>query len=108
MTYKTAFIGMAPEGDPKKHRATIKTPKVEFTAVMVGLMDYEQAVDVCKELLQGEGIQSITLCPAFTHAEVARVVDAVGKGVAVNVCRGDFPGTMREYEAVKKEGWFTK
>lgn len=104
MAYKAAFVGMAPEGDPKKHRASIKTPKLEFTAVMVGLMDYEQAVDVCKDLVQNEGVQSLTLCAGFPHDAVARVANAVGERVAVNVARSDGPGVMVTNEILEKEG----
>ncbi len=33
MAFKEAFVIMAIDGDPNKHRATIKTPKLELTAV---------------------------------------------------------------------------
>ena len=104
MAYKTAFIGMAPEGDPKKHRATIKTPKIEFTAVMCGLMDYEQAIEVCKELVQKDGVQSITLCAGFPHDGVAKIANAVGDKVAVDIARADMAGYMLTSEILAKEG----
>lgn len=106
MAFKAGFIAMAPEGNPRKHRASIKTSKFELTTVVVELMNIDQAVDVCKELVQNEGIQSLTLCPAFTNQAVARVANAVGERVPVSVVRGDIPGGKITGEILAKEGWF--
>jgi hypothetical protein len=106
MAFKSAFVIMAPDGDPKRHRATIKTSKLELVAVVVGLMNFDQAVDVCKNLVQNEGVQAIILCPGFHHEAVARVRNAVGQGVAVNVARGDVPSGMITGKILAKEGWF--
>ncbi|MGD9117287.1 MAG: DUF6506 family protein [Dehalococcoidia bacterium] len=104
--FKSAFIIMAPDGDPKKHRATIKTGKAELTSVFIQLRNIDQAVEVAKELVQNEGIQSIHLCPGFPHRAVARIAAAVGDGVAVQVSRGDIPSTQMVDEIVTREGWF--
>jgi hypothetical protein len=104
--FKSAFIIMAPDGDPKKHRATIKTGKAELTSVFIQLRNIDQAVEVAKELVQNEGIQSIHLCPGFPHRAVARIAAAVGDQVAVQVSRGDIPGTQMVDEIVTREGWF--
>jgi hypothetical protein len=106
MAFKSGFIIMAPDGDPKSHRASIKTSKMELTSVVVELMNFDQAVDVCKDLVRNEGVQAIILCPGFTHEAVARVVNAVGQGVAVNVARGDVPSQMMTHETLAKAGWF--
>ena len=106
MAFKGAFIVMAPNADPEKHRASIKTPKFELTAVVVDLMNFDQAVEVCKELVQNEEVQSFTLCPGFTHQAVAKIVNAVGEKIAINVARGDIPGGQIVAEIIKKEGWF--
>jgi hypothetical protein len=103
---KSAFILMAPDGDPTKHRATIKTEKAELTAVFIELRNIDQAVEVAKELVQNKGVQSIHLCPGFPHRAVARIAAAVGDQVAVQVSRGDIPGTQMVGEIVTKEGWF--
>ena len=34
--------------------------------------------------------------------------NAVGKGVAVSVARGDVPGTMLTGEILRKEGWLPR
>ena len=106
MAVKAAFVLMAPDADPKRHRASIKMPKFELTVVVTELGNLDQAVDVCRELVQNEGIQALTLCPGFSHPMVAKVADAVGQGVAINVTRGDVPSGRITGEILKKEGWF--
>ena len=108
MAFKAGFVSMAPDADPKRHRASIKTPKLELTAVVVELMNFEQAVDVCKDLVQNEGVQALILCPGFPHEAVAKIANAVGEGIAVNVARGDVPSTMITGEILRKEGWFSE
>ena len=105
MTFKGAFIVMAPDGDPKKHRAVVKTSKLEVTTVLVEWMNFDQAVDVCKDLVQNEGIQSLSLCPGFSHEAVTKIANAVGEGVPINVARGDAPSTRAMGEILAKEGW---
>ncbi len=61
MAYKSAFVIMAPDGDPKKHRSVIKTSRAELTSVMIELANIDQAVEVCSDLVRKEGIQSIML-----------------------------------------------
>ena len=104
--FKSAFIYMAPDGDPAKYRATIKTSKIELTTVVIELLNFDQAVEVAKELVQKEGVQAIHLCPGFTHQAVGRVTSAVGDKVAVHVSRGDIPATTMVGEIVTKDGWF--
>ena len=106
MAFKSAYVLMAPEADPTRHRASIKTPKFELTVVIADLGNFDQAVDVCKELVQNEGVQALGLCPGFTHQAVAKVVNAVGEGISISVARGDIPATRIAGEILKKEGWF--
>ena len=106
--FKSAFIIIAPDGDPEKHRATIKTSKIELTAVAVGMTDFDQTLEVCKKLVQKDGVQSIYLCPGFTHQAVARIASAAGGRAAVNIARGDTPGTNMVSKILAKEGWFAK
>lgn len=106
MAFKAGFIMMSPDGDPKKHRASIKTAKLEVTAIVIEFMNFDQGVDVCKDLVKNEGVQSLFLCPSFHHEAVARVVNAVGPRVAVAVARGDVPSGMIAGEILAKEGWF--
>jgi hypothetical protein len=105
--FKEAVVIMALDGDPKKHRTTIKTSKLELTTILIGLGDFDQAVEVCKDLVQKEGVQSILLCPGFTHQAIARIATAVGGKAAVNIARADIPGTNMVGEILTKEGWFS-
>jgi hypothetical protein len=105
---KSAFIIMAPDGDPKKHRATITTGKAELTAVFIEMTNFDQAVEVAKDLVQNKGVQSLHLCPGFTHQAVARVAAAVVGRAAVQVARGDVPSTTMVGEILGKEGWFNE
>ena len=104
--FKSAFIIMAPDGDPEKHRATIKTTKAEVTTVIIEILNFDQAVEVAKDLVQNKGVQSIYLCAGFTHQAVGRVAAAVGGRAAVQVARGDVPSTMLAGDILTKEGWF--
>jgi len=108
MAFKEAVVVMAPDGDPNRHRATIKTSKLELTAVVIKLMDFDRAVEVCKDLVQKQGVQSIYLCAGFTHQAVARIASAVGGRAAIQVARGDVPSTTMVGEILTKEGWFSE
>jgi len=105
MALKAGFVAMAPEADPKKHRASIKTPKFELITVVAGQEDFDRVVKVCQELVQSEGVKALILCPGFSHQAVARIASAVGPGVAITVARGDTPSTLLTREMLKKEGW---
>jgi hypothetical protein len=104
--FKSAFIIMAPDGDPEKYRATITTTKAELTAVFIEMDNFDQAVEVAKDLVQNKNVRSIYLCAGFTHQAVARVVAAVGDRAAVQVARGDVPSTLLAGDILTKEGWF--
>ena len=106
MAFKTASVVMAPDGDPKKHRASIKTSKIEILVVVIELMNIDQAVNICKDLVDKEGVQAISLCPGFTHAAVARIATAVGEGVSISVARGDVPSVMITGGILGQEEWF--
>ena len=106
MAFKEAVIVMALGGDPEKHRVSIKTPRVEVTTVLIEMDNFDQGAEVCKDLVKNQGVQSILLCPGFTHKAIAQIVDAVGPGVALNVARGDVPSTLMVGEILAKEGWF--
>jgi Family of unknown function (DUF6506) len=87
---KAAFIFIAPEGDPVKHRSWIRTPHVELLAIAV--KDYEAAERLSQELL-AEGIKAIELCGGFGNVGTAKVVEAVKAQIPVGVVRFDLhPG----------------
>ena len=87
---KAAFMFVAPEADPSKHRAVVDTPVVELT--VVGVKNYDEACKVAKELVE-KGVKAIELCGGFGHLGVAKIVEAVAGKATVGVVRFDIhPG----------------
>ena len=86
MALKAAFVFLAPDVDPKKHRQTVVTPAVELTAVAVN--NYAEAVKVCKELLD-EGIAAFELCGGFGNIGTGMVAEALKGKAAVGAVRFD-------------------
>jgi hypothetical protein len=103
MAFKAVFLAHAPNAEPEKHRCVIETPKHKLFAVTVRSED--QAVEVCKKLVKEEGVQSILLCPGFTHRNVAEISEAVGENVGVFVARGDGPSNRVSTMIRKREGF---
>ncbi len=87
MALKAAFIFLAPDGDPDKHAAWVKTDAVELLAI--GVKNYDTAAKVAIDLVKNRGIGAIELCGGFGHAGAAKVVEAVGPHVPVGVVRFD-------------------
>lgn len=106
MVVKSAFVIMAPDGDPNRHRATVKTSKTEVTTVIIEELNFDQAVKVCRDLVQKEGVKVLFLCPGFTHQAVAQIASAVGENVAIHVARGDVPSSNLTTEILTEAGFF--
>jgi hypothetical protein len=102
MAVKLAFLGRVPGAEPTKHRCVIETPYYMLFAVMV--KDQEQAIEACKTLVNEEGIDQITLCPAFTHRDVGEIAGVVGENIAVAVARRDGRSNEIMTRAKKREG----
>ena len=68
----------------------------------------KEALDVCREFLKDEGIDSILQCPGFTHNDVAQIATLAGNGVAVAVARGDGPAGKASLTARKGEGYLSR
>ena len=87
---KAAFMFIAPEADPKKHKTIISTPEVELH--VVGVKSYDEACKVAKELVNQE-IAAIELCGGFGNVGVAKVSEAVERKIPIGVVRFDIhPG----------------
>ncbi|MBA7684792.1 hypothetical protein ES703_93204 [subsurface metagenome] len=82
---KVAFIFWVPDADPTKHRVTVSPDSLDL--IVVGVRDYDQAVEVSKELVK-EGVIVIELCGGFGNLGVARIAEAV-KGVPVGIVKFD-------------------
>ena len=47
---KAAFMFVVPDADPSEHRVTISTPTI-LELIVVGVSDYQQAIQVSQELV---------------------------------------------------------
>ncbi|MCD6567666.1 MAG: hypothetical protein J7K94_02905 [Dehalococcoidia bacterium] len=104
MVFKSAFIAHTPDAEPLKHHWIMETSMYRLFTVFV--RNQEQAINVCRKLVREDGVQSIILCPGFTHANVAGIAQAVGESISVNVARGDGPSSKAAIEAMTGAGWF--
>jgi hypothetical protein len=89
MAFKTVFIAHAPDADLEKHHTLIETGKYKLYTYVVKTQN--EAIKVCKDLYEKEKIDSVLLCPGFTHKDVAEIFEALENKVAVCVSRGDGP-----------------
>ena len=105
MAFKVGCVIMSPDADPKVHRTSLKTAKLELSVVLTKAGDIDQAVAVSKELVKSEGIHELMLCPGFTHDMVGKLKEAVGDKASVCVARGDAPSVGMVREILVKEGW---
>ena len=101
MAFKVVFLAHAPDADAEKHKCIIDTGKYKLFVVVVKNQD--QAVEVCRKLVEEEGIHSVLLCPGFTHRDVAEIAKAVGENVGVIVARGDGPSHRASIEVMRRE-----
>ncbi|MDW5562415.1 MAG: DUF6506 family protein [Methanomassiliicoccus sp.] len=102
--FRAAMVAMTPDADPMKHRSVIETPMYSLTTVLV--RNEDEAVVMCRRLVDADGIQSFLLCPGFTNQGVARVAEAVGSNISVNVARGDGPSNAIAHRIMNEVGFF--
>ena len=105
MAFRTLFIAHAPDADKKIHRNSIDTGMYQLFTIVV--KNQEEAVEVSSDFIKREHIDSILLCPGFTHSDVAEIAKTAGSDVAVAVARGDGPGSKVSQKARQREGYFT-
>ncbi|MCK4787717.1 MAG: hypothetical protein KAV87_28445 [Desulfobacteraceae bacterium] len=106
MAFKVLFLAHAPDAIKEKHRSVIDTGMYKLYTVIV--KDQKEAVAVCTDLVDSEEVDSIILCPGFTHDDVAEIVRISGGKVAVSVARGDGPSNRAAMKARKREGYLSK
>ncbi|MFO7791498.1 MAG: DUF6506 family protein [Candidatus Saliniplasma sp.] len=103
MKFRSLFIAHTPGADKEEHHVKLETDKYLLRVNLVKNQD--EALEVAKDMAKNEGIQSIILCPGFTHQNVAEISQALD-GVGVTVARGDGPSSRIAKEAMEKAGWF--
>lgn len=85
------FLAHARDADPLTHKSVIETKTYKLHSVVV--RKQIEAIEVSIKLVKEEGVQSILLCPGFTHKDVAEIQDAVKGRAGVFVARGDGPSS---------------
>ncbi|MGD8966811.1 MAG: DUF6506 family protein [Anaerolineae bacterium] len=103
MAFKVLSLAHAPDAEHKHHRSAINTGMYQLFTVVV--QNQAEAVAVCREFVQRKAIDSVLLCPGFTHGDVAQIADAVGPEVGVSVARGDGPSGRVAKAARDREGY---
>jgi hypothetical protein len=103
MSFNVLFMAHAPDADGHKHRSKIDTGKYRLFSVVV--RDQAEALDTARAFTAVENIDSILLCPGFTHADVAQISEALGGRVGVAVARGDGPSNRISARARQREGY---
>ena len=104
MAFRTLFLAHAPDADKEKHRCFIDTGKYQLDVVIV--KNQAEALEVSGRLFREKKIESILLCPGFTHKDLAEIVAATENKVAVCAARGDGPSNRISLEALKRAGFF--
>ena len=106
MAFTVLFIAHSPDADKEKHRSVIDTGMYQFHSVVV--KDQSEAVEIAIEYTADHPIDSILLCPGFTHLDVAEISKSVGENIAVGICRSDGPGYRISMNARKRVGYPNK
>ena len=106
MAFKVLFLAHAPDADKEIHRNTIDTGMYQLCTVVV--KDQVEAIDVFKDFVERKGIDSVVLCPGFTHSDVAEIAEAAEGKVSVSVARGDGPSGKVSLAARMREGYLDK
>jgi hypothetical protein len=101
MAFKVLFLSHAPDADYKKHYSTIDTGKYRLISVVI--KNQNEAIKVSKSFYESEKIDSVILCPGFTHNDVAEIFETLGGRVSVSVSRGDGLSSKIAREVIQRE-----
>lgn len=105
--FKSLFLSGAPDANPEKDKALVKTGLAELEVVLVKHSEFSKILDICKDFADRGG-NAIILCPGFTHEQVAKISETVGESVSVNVARGDGKSAVAARKAMERAGWFNQ
>ena len=106
MAFRVLFLAHAPDADGEIHRSAIDTGMYQLHSVVVRTQ--QEALGVCRAFLSKESVDSILLCPGFTHNDVAEITQLAGDNVAVSVARGDGPSSRASLRARRREGYLSR
>jgi hypothetical protein len=100
VSFNVLVMAHSPDADKEKHRSAIDTGKYRLFTVVV--RNQEEALEVAREVTAEADLDSILLCPGFTHTDVAELFEALGGRVGVAVARGDGPSNRISTQARKE------
>ena len=106
MAFRVLFLAHAPDADKDIHHNQIDTGMYQLFTVVV--KNQAEAVEVCQDFVKNKNIDTVLLCPGFTHRDIAEIVDVAGGNVGVSVARGDGPSGKISLAARKREGYLGK
>jgi hypothetical protein len=89
MSFNVLCMVHSPDADPQQHRSLIDTGQYKLFTVVV--KDQTQALEVAQVMNAEQPLDSIMLCPGFTHLDVAQLYEALNAKVGICVARGDPP-----------------
>lgn len=92
MTFNVLFMAHSPDANPEEHCSKIDTGKFKLWTVVV--RDQAQALQVAEGMVDENQIDSILLCPGFSHVDVAEIFNVFKGSVGVSVARGDGLSSM--------------
>ena len=73
---------------------------------MVIVKNQAEALEVSGRFFRDKKIESILLCPGFSHKDIAEIVAATEGKVSGCVARGDGPSNRLSQDALKRAGFF--
>jgi len=100
MEFKVLFLAHAPDADHNVHNSVIETGLYKLTTYVI--KNQSEALEIAKKVYSEDGIDSIILCPGFTHVEVSELFNALEGAVSINVARGDAPSSRIAKRAREK------
>jgi hypothetical protein len=100
VSFDVLVMAHSPDADKEIHRSAIDTGNYRLFTVVV--RNQEEALEVAREMAAEEDLDSILLCPGFTHMDVAELFQALGGRVGVAVARGDGPSSRISRQAMEE------
>lgn len=102
MILKAAFMFIAPNVNPEKHKSIVKTEAVHL--ITVGVNSYESAEEQARKLVEG-GVTVIELCGGFGLRGTRKISDAVQGKALIGVVKFDVhPGSGH----TRGDDWFSR
>ena len=89
MSFNVLCLAHSPDADPQQHHSQIDTG--QYTLFTVIVKNQVQALEAAQSMAEKHQLDSILLCPGFTHSDVAQIFEALDGKVGVCVARGDGP-----------------